>query len=79
MHSEHLQISRRSLKHVLSSTKVIDLGAPPSAQHQTRSHNAQIIVAGITGILSNIDSELSREFACALGLVDQPQTTQVQA
>ncbi|MFA9275058.1 MAG: hypothetical protein ACEQSE_09320 [Candidatus Aquirickettsiella gammari] len=75
MHSEYLQIRRHALATILSSTAPIDPQSDLAAQHRTRTHNAIVIAGAITGIIGNIDCDLARDFADALGIGLHPDLT----
>jgi hypothetical protein len=76
MHPEFLQIRRQTLEDILDRTRYIDPKSEQSTQHKDRSHNAYIIAGAITGIIGNIDSDLARDFADALGIGLHPSTRQ---
>lgn len=80
MHPEFLNIRRQTLDCILDSTVYLDPKSDQATQHKTRTHNAVIIAGALTGIIGNIDSDLARDFADALGIGLHPNTrTQVPA
>ena len=82
MQTEYLQIRRQSIESILEGMHPIDPDSDVSTRLRAKKFNAFVIAGAITGILRDIDSDLAREFAFALGLGKKrkkPQTTQVPA